>query len=44
MTTDENRVTGRDWSDHVKWLAQFPDVLGTEVRHGESAAAEPAEE
>ena len=44
VTTDGNLVTGRDWSDHVEWLSQFLDVLGTEVEHGESAVAEPAEE
>jgi protease I len=44
VTTDGNLVIGRDWSDHVEWLSQFLDVLGTEVRHGESAQAETAED
>ena len=44
VTTDGNLVTGRDWSDHVEWLSQFLDLLGTDVQHGEPATAEPAEE
>ncbi|WP_435181778.1 DJ-1/PfpI family protein [Halorussus sp. AFM4] len=44
VTTDGNLVTGRDWSDHVEWLSQFLDLLGTEIEHGDPAAAEPAEE
>jgi protease I len=44
VTTDGNLVTGRDWSDHVEWISQFLDVLGTEIEHGEPAMAEPAEE
>jgi protease I len=44
VTTDGNLVTGRDWSDHVEWIYQFLDVLGTEIDHGEAATAEPAEE
>jgi protease I len=44
VTTDGNLVTGRDWSDHVEWLSQFLDVLGTEIEHEASATAEPAEE
>ncbi|MFC4552585.1 MULTISPECIES: DJ-1/PfpI family protein [Halorussus] len=47
VTTDGNLVTGRDWSDHVEWLSQFLDVLGTEIEHDEaveSMTEEPAEE
>lgn len=44
VTTDGNLVTGRDWSDHVEWISQFLDVLGTEVQHGESMTAEAAED
>ncbi|WP_135806558.1 DJ-1/PfpI family protein [Halorussus marinus] len=44
VTTDGNLVTGRDWSDHVEWLSQFLDVLGTDVEHGEPAVAEAAED
>jgi len=44
VTTDGNLVTGRDWSDHVEWISQFLDVLGTEIEHGEAARVEPAEE
>lgn len=39
VTTDGNLVTGRDWSDHVEWISQFLDVLGTEIEHGEPATA-----
>lgn len=35
VTTDGNLVTGRDWGDHVEWISQFLDVLGTEIEHGE---------
>ncbi|WP_135827143.1 DJ-1/PfpI family protein [Halorussus ruber] len=44
VTTDGNLVSGRDWSDHVEWISQFLDVLGTEISHGEGTQAEPAEE
>ncbi|WP_132058692.1 DJ-1/PfpI family protein [Halorussus amylolyticus] len=44
VTTDGNLVTGRDWSDHVEWIAQFLDVLGTEIEHGAVATAEAAED
>lgn len=43
VTTDGNLVTGHAWSDHVEWISQFLDVLGTEIEHGESVQAEPAE-
>ncbi|RBI64491.1 protease [halophilic archaeon] len=39
VTTDGNLVTGRDWGDHVEWIAQFLDVLGTEIEHGQPAEA-----
>ncbi|WP_458188586.1 DJ-1/PfpI family protein [Haladaptatus sp. NG-WS-4] len=35
VTTDGNLVSGRDWGDHVEWLSQFLDVLGTKVEYGE---------
>lgn len=44
VTTDGNLVTGRDWSDHVEWISEFLDVLGTEIEHGEPPAAEAAED
>jgi len=31
-------VTGQDWSDHVEWLSEFLDMLGTEIEHGEPVA------
>ncbi len=39
VTTDRNLVTGPAWPDHPEWLAQFMDLLGDEVSHGESLAA-----
>ncbi|WP_458209019.1 DJ-1/PfpI family protein [Haladaptatus sp. NG-SE-30] len=40
VVTDENLVTGRDWGDHVEWLSQFLDVLGTEIEHGKAVTAD----
>ncbi|MFC6725970.1 DJ-1/PfpI family protein, partial [Halobium palmae] len=39
VVTDRNLVTARDWSDNAEWIAQFLDVLGTEIDHGAEAAA-----
>ncbi|WP_327052055.1 DJ-1/PfpI family protein [Halomicrococcus gelatinilyticus] len=40
VVTDGNLVTARDWGDHPEWLSQFLDVLGTEVEHGQTVAAD----
>ncbi|MCU4799535.1 DJ-1/PfpI family protein [Halobacteria archaeon HArc-gm2] len=40
VVTDENLVTGQAWPDHPEWIAQFLDLLGTEVSHGEPVAAD----
>jgi protease I len=40
VTRDRNLVTGQDWSEHVDWLAEFLDLLGTEIEHGEPLAAD----
>ncbi|WP_435335656.1 DJ-1/PfpI family protein [Haloarchaeobius sp. TZWWS8] len=32
VTTDGNLVTAQAWPDHPEWLAQFLDLLGTEIR------------
>ena len=40
VTTDRNLVTGQAWPDHPEWLAQFMDLLGDEVSHGEPVAAD----
>ncbi len=40
VTTDGNLVTGRDWGDHVEWLSQFLDVLGTTVEHERTVTAD----
>jgi protease I len=39
VTTDGNLVTAQAWPDHPEWIAQFLDVLGTEIDHREPAAA-----
>ena len=40
VTTDRNLVTAQAWPDHDEWLAQFLDLLGTEIQHGEAVAAD----
>ncbi|WP_049970700.1 DJ-1/PfpI family protein [Haladaptatus cibarius] len=40
VTTDGNLVTGRDWGDHVEWISQFLDVLGTNIEHEEVVTAD----
>jgi protease I len=42
VTTDGNLVTGQAWPDHPEWIAQFLDLLGTDITH-ETAAA-PADD
>jgi protease I len=39
VTTDGNLVTGQAWPDHPEWIAQFLDLLGTEIDHESPAAA-----
>lgn len=39
VAVDGNLVTGRNFDDHVEWLREFLDVVGTEVEH-EPVAAE----
>jgi protease I len=39
VVTDGNLVTGQAWPDHPEWLAQFLEVLGTRIEHGEAAPA-----
>src|SRR6056297_3468950 len=38
VTTDGNLVTGQAWPDHPEWIAQFLDLLGTEIDHEQPAA------
>jgi protease I len=40
VTTDGNLVTGQAWPDHDEWLAEFLDLLGTDIEHGAVAAAD----
>jgi protease I len=40
VVRDRNLVTGQAWPDHDEWLAQFLDLLGTEIEHGAVAAAD----
>jgi len=39
VVRDRNLVTGQAWPDHPEWLAEFMELLGDEVTHGESLAA-----
>ena len=40
VVTDGNLVTAQAWPDHPEWIAQFLDLLGTEVSHDEPVAAD----
>lgn len=40
VTRDRNLVTGQAWPDHPEWLAEFLDLLGTDIQHGPVAAAD----
>jgi len=39
VVRDGNLVTGQAWPDHPEWLAEFLELLGDEISHGEPAAA-----
>jgi len=39
VVRDDNLVTGQAWPDHDEWLAEFLDMLGTDIEHGAVAAA-----
>ena len=40
VVRDRNLVTGQAWPDHPEWLAEFLELLGDEISHGEPAAAD----
>ncbi|AHF99841.1 glutamine amidotransferase [Halostagnicola larsenii XH-48] len=40
VVRDETLVTGQAWPDHPEWLAEFLDVLGTEIEHAKAAPAD----
>ncbi len=40
VTRDRNLVTGQAWPDHPEWLAEFLDLLGTDIEHGAVATAD----
>lgn len=40
VVRDGNLVTGQAWPDHPEWLAEFLDVLGDDIQHGEPVAAD----
>lgn len=40
VTTDDNLVTGQDWTQHPEWIAAFLDVLGDSLEHAGPAAAD----
>jgi protease I len=39
VTVDGNLVTAQAWPDHPEWIAEFLNVLGTEIEHGGAQAA-----
>ena len=39
VVRDGNLVTGQAWPDHPEWLAEFMDLLGDEITHGDPVAA-----
>ncbi|MFC7071515.1 DJ-1/PfpI family protein [Halovenus rubra] len=39
VVRDGNLVTGQAWPDHPEWLAEFMDLLGDDVSHGEPVVA-----
>jgi len=39
-TRDRNLVTAQAWPDHPEWIAEFLDLLGDEIQHGEPVAAD----
>ncbi|USZ72298.1 DJ-1/PfpI family protein [Natronosalvus halobius] len=40
VVRDGNLVTGQAWPDHVEWLAEFLELLGTDISHAEAATAD----
>ncbi|GAB7020106.1 DJ-1/PfpI family protein [Halostagnicola bangensis] len=40
VVRDDNLVTGQAWPDHPEWLAEFLEVIGTEIEHVEPAPAD----
>jgi protease I len=40
VVRDGNLVTAQAWPDHPEWLAEFLDVLGTDIQHGTPVTAD----
>jgi len=40
VARDDNLVTAQAWPDHPEWLAEFLDVLGTEIDHQQPVTAD----
>jgi len=40
IARDGNLVTAQAWPDHPEWLAEFLDVLGTEIDHSQPVTAD----
>ena len=40
VVRDENLVTAQAWPDHPGWIAEFLDVLGTDIQHGQPVTAD----
>ena len=39
VVRDRNLVTAQAWPDHPEWLAEFMNLLGDEISHGDPVAA-----
>jgi protease I len=40
VVRDGNLVTGQAWPDHPEWLAEFLELLGDDISHGEPVPAD----
>jgi len=40
VVRDGNLVTGQAWPDHPEWLAEFLELLGDDISHGEAVPAD----
>ncbi|WP_123534490.1 DJ-1/PfpI family protein [Halosimplex salinum] len=40
VARDGNLVTAQAWPDHPEWIAEFLDVLGTDIQHGQPVTAD----
>ena len=40
VARDGTLVTAQAWPDHPEWIAEFLDVLGTDIQHGQPVTAD----